>query len=98
MTAEEAFFRAIREGNVQGVTSVITLTECLVRPLRTGDTGALDAYINLLTITEGISLVSVSAEIARRAAQLRAGYGLRTPDAPRLATALESGGEAFFNE
>jgi predicted nucleic acid-binding protein len=38
----------------------------------------------------------VTASIAERAAELRAQFRLRTPDALQLATVIEAGGQAFL--
>jgi len=43
-----------------------------------------------------LSVLPVTDEIAERAAILRASYGLKTPDAIQLATALISASDAFL--
>lgn len=66
------------------VTSQLTLMECLVVPLRMGNTILIDAYEQILS---EVSLVPISEGILRNAAQLRATINLRTPDAIHAATA-----------
>ena len=44
-----------------------------------------------------LDLVDLSQEIARLAALIRRDYGLKTPDAVHLATAVGSGCEAFLS-
>lgn len=41
-------------------------------------------------------VVPIDLNVAERAAELRARYGLRTPDALQIAAALSSGCEAFL--
>lgn len=79
-----------------GHTSVITLTEVLVQPLRLGNTALAQRYRRFLSRSRNLSLVPISASVAERAADLRARYGLRTPDALQIATALNVGCTAFL--
>jgi predicted nucleic acid-binding protein len=91
-----AIFRQVNSGTPQAVTSVITLTEVLVMPIRTGHVQYQQEYRDMLLNTVNITTQPVSALIAERAAQLRAQYNLRTPDALHLATALAAGCDAFL--
>ena len=70
------------------VTSTISLLEVSVRPYRNQDISAVRDYYGYLTHLPLVKLVAVTSEIADRAAQLRAQYGFKTPDAIQLATAL----------
>jgi predicted nucleic acid-binding protein len=45
---------------------------------------------------EHLTTFPVSAAIAERAAQLRASYHLRTPDAIQIATAIQEGATVFL--
>ncbi|WP_242037776.1 PIN domain-containing protein [Tolypothrix sp. FACHB-123] len=45
--------------------------------------------------SQGLTTIEVSPDIAETAAQLRADYNLRTPDAIQIATAIR-GGASFF--
>ncbi|WP_390622264.1 type II toxin-antitoxin system VapC family toxin [Euhalothece natronophila] len=63
------------------------MLETLVLPLRTGNQDLLQAYEHLLL--SSLQLISISQEILRNAAQLRANYNLKTPDAIHVATALK---------
>jgi predicted nucleic acid-binding protein len=91
-----AIFQFWIEHELTLITSTIALTECLVKPLRDGDTTLVAAYSDLFETTDGLHLVSVNAAVARRAADLRARYNLKTPDALHVATALEAGCDAFL--
>jgi predicted nucleic acid-binding protein len=72
------------------MTSVLTLLEVLVAPLRKGHLDLASEYAQLLTHASGITVHSIDAAVCQRAAQLRAKYPwLRTPDALQIATAVE---------
>ncbi len=84
-------FRLIDEGYMLGYSSVITLTETLCRPVGVGDTQLIDEYIDILYNAQNFHLISISAEIARHAAELRSRYGLRTPDALQISALISVG-------
>ncbi|MBR8838990.1 MAG: PIN domain-containing protein [Stigonema ocellatum SAG 48.90 = DSM 106950] len=89
------FFRALNQGEFRVVTSVVTLPEVLVYPLRQGNTTLAQQYREILFNSQGLTTIEVIPDIAETAAQLRANYNLRTPDAIQMATALH-GGASFF--
>jgi predicted nucleic acid-binding protein len=89
-------FQRVADGAFAGVTSVITLSEVLVHPLRRGDTRLEQEYRDLLLRSDHFATHSIDPASAARAAQLRASYGLRTPDALQLAAALAAKCEAFL--
>jgi predicted nucleic acid-binding protein len=63
----------------------------LVKPLRDGDDALADEFRSIVVGARNVSLVPVSLNHAERAADLRARFGLRTPDAIHIATAFEDG-------
>jgi len=84
-------------GQMKLVTSMITLTEVLVQPLRHGSQTLIDEYRDILLNSGEIEVLGVDAAIAETAARLRATYrSLRTPDAIQLATAIERSCGAFI--
>jgi predicted nucleic acid-binding protein len=91
-----SFFQAARLNRVQLVTSVVTLTEVLVKPLRDGRDDLVRRYRSVLLSSVEVTTLSVNSEIAGRAAGLRAAHSLRTPDALQVATALTAGAAAFL--
>jgi predicted nucleic acid-binding protein len=91
-----AIFQRVDAGSLQIVTSVITLTEVLVMPIQTGHTRYEREYREMLLNTQDITTTSVSPVIAEQAARLRAKYRLRTPNALHIATAIDSGCDAFL--
>lgn len=80
----------------QLVTSELTLSECLVMPYRTGDLPLAERYEAFLGSSRGLSLIPVDRPSLRAAAQLRARYGLKTPDALQIAAALATSSTSFI--
>jgi predicted nucleic acid-binding protein len=93
----QQFIAALDGGEFEAITSVVSLLQVLVRPFRQGDTTLAQQYCDILLGARGLTSVAVTAEIAERAALLRASYTLRTPDAIQLATALEAGATSFLS-
>ncbi len=87
--------RAVDQGSIEGLTSTISLTEVLVQPLRKGSTDLVRRYEAVLTQSKNFRVESFTPKTARLAADLRARYNVRTPDAMQVATALEAGCDAF---
>lgn len=72
---------------VQLVASELLVLETLVGPRKSGNHALLADYERLFASPE-IRLCPVSSQVIRRAAELRADSGLKTPDAIHAATAL----------
>ena len=89
-------FQRIAARTLSSVTSVITLTEVLIHPLRQGNQHLADAYRSLLATSGDFQTLPITSDIAEQAAALRARHGLRTPDALQIATALAAGCPAFL--
>lgn len=92
----DRIFRLLQDTSTQAVSSVITLTEVLNRPLQLGRMDLVRAYRAILISNPSVHLRMIDLIIAERAAQLRAEYNLRTPDALHIATALIAGCDAFL--
>jgi predicted nucleic acid-binding protein len=90
------FFEALDRGDIQVVTSTLTLTEVLVHPYRDGNQTLAEQYFHALLNARNLRTVPLSAAIAAEAARIRAVYQLKTPDAIQLATAKEGGATAFL--
>jgi predicted nucleic acid-binding protein len=90
------FFEALDRAEFQIVTSVLTLTEVLVHPMRHGDHELANQYRRILLHAGQVATMPVSEAIAEEAAQLRARHGLRTPDAIQLATTIRAGASFFL--
>ena len=78
----------ITAGRIVGITSVITLGEVLVQPFIRGDAEPRRRYRDVLLEGVGFRTCEIDASAAERAAELRAGYGMRLPDALQIAVAL----------
>lgn len=88
--------RTLERKEIFLVTSTVTLLEILVHPYRRGESDRVALYYSYLTRYPLVRLEPVTAEIAARAAQVRAVYGFKTPDAIQLATALLGGATLFL--
>ena len=83
------FFEAVERGEVEVVTSTLTLTEVLIHPYRYGNRALAQRYSDILLHSTGVRTLAVSAGI-------RARHGLKTPDSIQLATALSAKATAFL--
>lgn len=81
-------FQAIDQGKIRGVTSIITVVEVLVHPLREDDAELAARYKEILLRAKHLTTYPLDERIALQAAALRASLNLRTPDAIQIATAL----------
>jgi predicted nucleic acid-binding protein len=88
--------RYVDEGLISGVSATMALTEVLVQPLRTGDTALAKRYEAVLMNSNDFRLEPLTTAIAHLAADLRARYNLKTPDAIHVATAIDAGCDAFL--
>ncbi len=91
----EPLFAEIDGGGREAVTSALTLLEVLVVPYRAADLALANRYEALFTRSRGLRVVDLDRTQLRTAAQLRALYRLRTPDALQLAAALTNGCPTF---
>ena len=88
----EGLFELADAGSVTICLSVITLAEVLTGPYQAGLIPLAKRYEKVLN---GYEVLPVSPAIASLAAQMRAQYKLRLPDALQLATALDVGADAL---
>lgn len=91
-----AIFERVEKNEFVGITSVISLCEVLVHPIRNKDEVLKDQYIEILQSSSDFQTKPINSKIAETAAELRANHNLRTPDALQIATALENGCDAFL--
>jgi predicted nucleic acid-binding protein len=87
---------AVEHGEVTGVTSLVTLLEISVLPLRLGRPEIADAYETLIASIPNLTIAQIDRRIARIAAELRARYNLRVPDALQIAACLSNGADTFL--
>ena len=89
-------FDSMEAGTIQAVTSTVTLIEVLVQPLAKGAFELASRYEQYLRGGPSLTLRSLEPDLALKAAQLRARYQIRTPDAVQLAAAIEFGAHLFL--
>ena len=89
-------FTRIEQRHLEAVTSTISLLEVLVQPYRDRDDELAQKMYALLATYPGIGWIPVTIEVADRAADLRARYNLKTPDAIQVATALTQHASLFL--
>jgi predicted nucleic acid-binding protein len=92
----EFVFGPLLRATMAAVASNIALAELLVPDLRAGDIAAADELESSLLAFPSLSVVPVTNEITRRAAEIRAAHRLRLIDAIHIATAAEAGAGAFL--
>jgi predicted nucleic acid-binding protein len=92
----DCIFSRLDSKTSAAVTSVITMTELLVKPYRESDEETVDKCFTLLSTYPNLEWISPTLEIADLAAEICAAHRLRTPDALQAATALHSNATAFL--
>ena len=91
-------FDLIARTPVVTFSAVHILTEVMVKPLQTGNDELAQEYRDILVHSDAHTLVSITVPIAESAADLRARYNLRTPDALHVATAISSRLRCFAHQ
>jgi predicted nucleic acid-binding protein len=91
-----SLFDRIERGQNSAVTSTVTLLELLVQPYRDQKEELAQKIFALASTYPKLEWVSVTMNIADRAAELRARYRLSTPDAIQLATAIGHNATRFY--
>lgn len=92
----EYIFKLIETAKYAAVTSVITLIEILVKPMRKGNGAAAMDYRDLLLSFPNLKMVNVDVKISETASYLQAKYGIKTPDAIQIATVICQGSKSFI--
>lgn len=75
------------------VISDLTRMECLVKPMQTGNTVGIATFTRAFT---GMVLAPLPRKVFDRAAEIRARYRFKTPDAIHLAAAIEAACDEFW--
>ena len=92
----QELFSGIEVGVRKGVTSAITLMEIIVKPLALGRQDVARKYEALLVNFPNLDIVDLDRHVIRQAAQLRAEYRIRPPDALQVGVSLLYGAEVFI--
>lgn len=77
------------------VASELTRMECLIQPLRMGN-GALVQEFDDFFAARVAEMVTFTSAVFRRAAEIRAQFNFKTPDALHLAAAVEGACTVFL--
>jgi len=89
-------FIEIDSGNIEAITSTITLLEVLVHPLRTGNEALAEKYREILLSSESLTTFEIFHEVSEMASRLRAKYSMKTPDAIQIAVGTLYGATKFL--
>ncbi len=92
----QKIFSSMENGKWQGLTSSITLMEINVHPWRLEREDVARKYEALLMNFPHLSIIDIDRDVARIAAQLRARFDIRPPDALQVAASLVAGAHGFL--
>ena len=81
-------FQAIDQGQLTAVTSELSLSEVLVKPIQNGNAAQQNIYKQAISSTSILQVVPVQRDVLIEAARLRATVNLKLPDAIHAATAI----------
>tara|TARA_R110002020_G_scaffold50818_3_gene143858 strand:+ start:5786 stop:6220 length:435 start_codon:yes stop_codon:yes gene_type:complete len=96
--AQDLLVEEINTGDLEAVTSELALAECLVKPIADRDETLIRDYMWLLaTDSKFLRVMPVTRDVILEAARVRAGSGIKLPDAIHLATAKMAGCNAFVS-
>jgi predicted nucleic acid-binding protein len=87
----------MNENRIQAVTSVLTLSEVLPKPVETGNVELAQKFKTYLKNGPNLTLLAIDETIGEIAGVLRGKYPyLKTVDAVQIATALDAEADAFL--
>jgi predicted nucleic acid-binding protein len=89
-------FLEISLGSISGISSYISLLEVLVKPIQQGAHSLASLYRDLMLDSTSLRLYPLDKNVSEHAANLRARYSIRTPDAIQIATGLVNGADVFL--
>src|SRR3989339_191613 len=89
-------FDEISVGKITAISSIITLSEILVQPIKNNDKILINIYIELVNQLPNFSLISPNYGTAIQAAKIRAQLDINLPDAYQLALATENNCKYFL--
>jgi predicted nucleic acid-binding protein len=91
----QPLFLAVLRGEISAITSVVTLAEVTVLPLRQQKEGIARSYESAILHFPHLQVTNVSRRTAHIAARLRAEFRLTAPDALQVATSIQHNATAF---
>lgn len=81
-------FQSIAQGNLNAVTSELSLAEALVKPFQNQNLAQQQTYKQFISSSQNLSVIPISRDILIEAARLRGSINIKIPDAIHAATAL----------
>lgn len=91
-----SIFESLEKGNFNGITSILTLLEILVKPKKENNLLLTEKYKLLFETFPNLQVKEINENIADIASSLRANYNINTPDAIQIATSLEAKADIFI--
>lgn len=91
-----SIFESLEKGNFNGITSILTLLEILVKPKKENNLLLTERYKLLFETFPNLQVKEINENIADIASTLRANYNINTPDAIQIATSLEAKADIFI--
>ncbi len=91
-----SIFESLEKGNFNGITSILTLLEILVKPKKENNLLLTERYKLLFETFPNLQVKTLDENIADIASSLRANYNINTPDAIQIATSLEAKADIFI--
>mgnify|MGYP001077808516 CR=1 FL=1 len=88
-------FEMVENGTIKAVTSVVTVMEILVKPKKERNEQAVQEYKFILQTFPNLKIKPIDFHTAEKAADIRAKYGIKPPNALQLGAALTEGANAF---
>jgi len=90
-----ALFEMVEKGIIKGVTSTVTIMEILVKPEKERNKQSIQEYKFVLQTFPNLKIKVIDFDVAQKAAELRAKYGIKPPNALQLGATLIEGAKAF---
>ena len=88
--------KTVEKGEVEAIFSSIGIIEILTGPKKLGRDDLVSQYKELIVHFPHLTIAGINERIVDIASDLRAHYGITTPDAIHVATAIDFGAETFF--
>lgn len=94
--ANELFLK-LEKNKLKGITSLISFIEVTSFPPLKFRDDLLKAYANIFLKTPGLEMIDPNLIIGKKAAEIRRNYGIHTPDAIQIATAIINKANLFIS-
>ncbi|MBO0906364.1 type II toxin-antitoxin system VapC family toxin [Jiella sonneratiae] len=95
---QSGFVESLDHGTRIAVTSEISLSECLVKPLADGQVGTVQAYFSMFTDQSWLQVLPVTRSVLIEAAQVRTLHRMALPDAIHVASARLVRCQSFLSD